>query len=226
MTRAAASADWVLHVRDRESDGSRAVDECLARNHLSVETCTDVYVALATLARRRAGRCLAIFLSVDWLDGCEHRFPDVAARFVGATPMWGYAAGRPSATFVSMASRRIRMVDDPGQLELIVSRIVRSAGQPPVAHRAAAPGPKAASPASAPRKSTPQQVPSSPPATDPTKPLPVPWAERPVNPSRVPPVSPTSPQERKPAQDIEDPVLTPEELDALTSGDRFERGEP
>lgn len=220
MTRDAASADWVLHVCDRESDWSRAVDESLARNDLHVVTCPDVYLALAGLLRRQNGRCLAIFVNVDWIDGSEHAFPDVAARFAGATPIWGYASRRPNVAFTTLASRRIRLLEDRGQLELIVSRIVRSAGNVPVSSGApAASSPRGSqSDTSGAARMGPQDAP------EPAQPLPVPWAGRPNNPSRVPPTQRGDAGQRQ-STNAGDPLLTPDELDALTSGDPYERGE-
>lgn len=211
MTGVHASADWVLHVCERESEWSRTVEESLARSGVAVETHPDVYLALAALTRRRPGRCLAIFLGIDWLDGGEFTFPDVAGRFVGGVPIWGYASRLPASSLALVASRRVRLIEDAGQLELIVSRLVCAGG-----------GPVATSETVAPRRAAPASVGDRLEAGE----LPVPWAPRPANPARLPPLSRDDRAGRGIPSAPNDPVLTPDEIDALTSGDFCERGEP
>lgn len=220
MNAAPPPRGYFLHICEQESPWSRAVTETLAGLGIEVQTRADVFAGLALMLKRRAWRCLAVFICLDWLDEREHAFFELVGRRLGPVPIWAYASRRPVGELAqALPAGRVRLLEEQGQLDLIISQLLpvkqplvaSCGGQTPASgpadedHVAAA---ECTEQTAAPRDS--RSVP------------PVPWLSHPGRPTRTPPAArpPQAGQPKpfaSPTPKPREPLLTPDELDALTS---------
>lgn len=192
MAASQPSMGFLLHVYEQRTAWSESVQRGLERSGLRVETCSNVYTAMARLLKNAPDHCVGLFLCVDWFSDAEADFLAALHRLPRPVTVWGYA--NRAVTLPGSACNGVRMIDDAGQVDFILAKLLQSG----VA--------TADRPAAAERKPASDNTVTPPPPPTPQG-LPVPWADRGDRPARTPPI--------QAARDAA--LLSNEEIDALTA---------
>jgi hypothetical protein len=123
----------VLHVTGRGAESRGEVESKLEAAGLQVESCEDVYRALARIMRSLAARPAAVVVCLDGMGGKELDFFRLISRFDSSLRVYVYGGSRPESRFTDAAVESFKpapprpLLPDPDRVPSGTSRVRKEA---------------------------------------------------------------------------------------------------
>ena len=220
----------VLHVAPLEQASAREMAEVIRQSGCEVVAVGDVYRALARLGRMSAGDVAAVIVCLDRLTEAQLEFIQLASRQHRGVPVYVY--GQPQARSKIDAAVRLGAAGavDAARLDRVFSgrgagngRTTDASGADEAVDEPEGADLEVSTGGRAVEETEPVEAaePIEPVAAKSTKPgsgstVRVPWLRYDDRPQRTPPKkAPSKPPTPEPPAEVEPPLLSPEELEAL-----------